>query len=172
MVTIAACETAAGLKKDLSHASNAASDAASSLDGSTPKHYAPVTFSGEPDIRVRIAKAVTKKEIGGPTNIVVRPTQTSPASKSKVMKAPVTITSSAAGIAVVDAVAVRQTWPVGTDLEIAPSEGAPGETAPAPTAQPLRMDKQRFPGTLTIRQGSKEASTRFDVIAAMPLETY
>jgi stage II sporulation protein D len=170
MVAIAACETADGVRKDVSMASVAARDAVSTADP-TPaaKRYEPVTFTSEPDIRVRIAKAVTKKEIAGPVSLLVRPVTTSPAAKGQMMKSPVTITTSAAGIVVADGSGARKTWPVGTDLEVLPSEGAEGSEE---QAQLLKMDKQRYPGFLTIRQGSKDASTRFDVIATMPIESY
>jgi SpoIID/LytB domain protein len=169
MVAIAACETAEGFKRDVSQASAGASEAAPSVGAPAPKYYAPAKFDSEPDIRVRIAKGVTKKEIGGPERLLVRPVQTSSSAKSQMMKGPVTITTSAAGIVVVDGAGTRATWPVGTDLEVMLSEGSvQGNDTPPP---PLRMDKQRIPGFLTIRQG-KDATTRFDVIATMPIETY
>jgi stage II sporulation protein D len=168
MVAIAACETAQGVRKDVTIASAAAQDAVTE-PAPALKRFEPVTFSSEPDIRVRIAKAVTKKEIGGPASVLVRPVTTSPAAKGQVMKSPVTITTSAAGVAVVDGGGARKTWPVGTDLEVLPSEGAEGAEEPL---QLLRMDKAKYPGFLTIRQGSKDASTRFDVIATMPIEMY
>ena len=170
MVAIAACETADGVKKDVSIASSSVHDAVTNIDATpAPKHYAPVTFASEPDIRVRIAKAVTKKDIGGPASLLVRPVTTSPAAKSQVMKSPVTVTASAAGIVVADGAGARKTWPVGTDLEFLPSERAQGTNEPS---QSMKIDKQRYPGFFTVRQGSKDASTRFDVIATMQIENY
>src|SRR5437016_11369504 len=138
MVAIAACETAEGFKRDVSQASGTVGGVVASPGKPATKYYAPAKFDSEPDIRVRIAKGVTKKEIGGPERVLVRPVQTSSSSKSQMMKGPVTITTSAAGITVVDGGGTRASWAAGTDLEVMPEEGAT-QSSDAPAA-PLRMD--------------------------------
>src|SRR5262245_22200052 len=81
MVAIAACETAEGLKKDVS--SLTVRDSTPPTSTPAPRYYAPARFESEPDIRVRIAKGVTKKEVGRPEQILVRPVQTSSSALSQ-----------------------------------------------------------------------------------------
>jgi SpoIID/LytB domain protein len=154
------CETVNGVQQDLNPPASPSPALVKKLD--------PITFATEPDIRVRVAKGAVKKEVGGPATVIVRPVQTSSAAKSKVLKTPLTITTGPTGVTVVDGTHATSQWVFGTDLEVL-TEGAPGSER---TAQSIKVDKQAYPGYITIKGGWSEAPTRFDIIVTMPLETY
>jgi hypothetical protein len=125
-----------------------------------------VSFKNEPDVRVRVAKGVTKKVVKGPPQLVARQVATS--GKKLVLKTPITVTTGPDGISVVDGAGGTHVWPFGSDLELLVSEGDPL----APAAQSLNVEGAKFPGFLTVRPQWNEAPGKFDLVATMPIETY
>jgi len=74
-----------------------------------------VVFKSEPEIRVRIARGASGKKVSGPPKIVVRQTGTS--GKSKILKTPLTVSTSSTGIEVTEAGGAKHLWPHGVYLE-------------------------------------------------------
>ncbi|HYE63446.1 MAG TPA: SpoIID/LytB domain-containing protein [Phycisphaerales bacterium] len=153
---LSGCETVSGVAKDL-----------------TPREepvapVAPISYPQEPDLRVRIAKGATKKTISGPARLVAR--QASTTGKSVLLKTPLTVTNTGAGVQIVDGNGGKHTWPHGSDVEIVASEGDP--LAPVAGAQPIKVDTAKVPGFITIKGLWNDTSTHFDVVATMPIEAY
>lgn len=124
----------------------------------------PLSLQAEPMVRVRIAKGARTTKIDGPSALVVRPLGAgAPAS----MAPPLTVASGGSGIRVSDAKGQAKTWPMGSDVEIVPSDSASGRALGS-----IKIDGVPQPGFVTIRANWSEAPEQFDVIATMGIEGY
>jgi stage II sporulation protein D len=129
-----------------------------------------VTFTGEPEIRVRVGGAATARDIDGPAMIVVRPVTTDPALKAVQLKPPLRVTSSAAGVQVADSSKAVTQYPPSVDVEFVPAPRAEGQRGPV--VEFVRVEKVRYPGVVKVSPQWARDPRTFDVIVTMPVETY
>jgi stage II sporulation protein D len=120
----------------------------------------------EPDINVRIRKAVEKVELSGPRLVFV----SEPGAGGGVMlRTPVTITRAGGGVLIAEAGRAGREYPSMVEV----TSGAPRARGVQPTVQ---VDGTPIPGRIRIipRDPEAEATERpaIDVVAAMPVETY
>jgi stage II sporulation protein D len=127
-------------------------------------------FAGEPDMRVRIKRGVTKIEVAGAESVIARAT-TPGTVRPEVFRSPVIITSGAAGITIKPANGPEKSFGIGTDLDIIASDGSlDGSVRPASAT--LVVSGTRYPGFVTIRPQWSSAPGSFDVVASMSVESY
>lgn len=157
---LAACNTFHGLKDDFKSVTNT-----KPVDTSAVGKFA---FTGEPEIRIRIASGVTKRDISGPKDLVVRPASGSKGDPT-VVPGPVTVTSSDKGMVVVHPEG-RVEFPFGSDIEIGPTQmNSDGRAA---GSESLKIGTVRYPGFVTLRPKWSTTAGAFDVIVTMPVESY
>ncbi|CAG0994666.1 hypothetical protein PHYC_02489 [Phycisphaerales bacterium] len=160
IIGLASCNAFRGLKDDIKSATTP-----KPVDTSAVGKFA---FSGEPEVRIRIAAGVTKRDISGPRELVVRPVAGGKGEPT-VVKSPLTVTSSDLGVVVTHA-AGRTEFPFGADIEIGPTRmGADGS---AQGAESLKIGQVRYPGFVTIRPRWSTMPSAFDAIVTMPVESY
>lgn len=125
-----------------------------------------VTVAGvgarEPDIRVRIKTRVPLVTLAGPRTLSLRPVGTT---TPILISGPVSLTISPRGFVTRDAAGSTREWGPGVDLD-AQSVGEDPDRAT------LIVDGSAYPGTLALRGKWREAGLAFDVISALPMETY
>ncbi len=117
-----------------------------------------VRILAEPDMRVRVRRAVEQVEIGGARRIML-----SAGDERALLTGPIVVRPGASGMVVIDAAGATHSVPAWRDLNLTPADPRlPGGAAPA-----LEIDGGRFPGALRIIGGAT-----LDVINLVPLETY
>jgi len=161
MAGVPACETMKGLADRVTPSPAATGDMAG--------------FRSEPDIRVRIVRGAAEKEISGPARLLVRSASAGSTVDAKIVPSPVTVTSGAKGVRVVDGKGGVTEWGFGAEVEIMPAgspEASAADGALAGASESMKLDGKRFVGFLTIRPAWGEAPERFDVVATMGVESY
>lgn len=133
--------------------------------GTAPKK---VTFAKEPDIRVKVARGVTSREVDQPAKVVVRVAGGGhPEVKPQLFSTPLTITCNSQGI-LVQAAGTQRRFPPGIDVDVAPSDGKSDAASP----EWVRVSGVKYPGFITVRPQWNTDPARLDIIATMPLEAY
>jgi stage II sporulation protein D len=160
---LAACQTWEGVKEDVRSVREAVGDARKEPE---PTHAAPgeigkLAFSHEPDIRVRVAAGVDRREIAGFERLEMRPVGSAKGSLL-VVPSPVSVRSTPQGIRISHAEGENGFAP-GVNVEITGAEGRRGS---------LVVGGTLYPGTVIIAPDWAKAPERFDVVIAMPIETY
>ncbi|MFG0282994.1 MAG: SpoIID/LytB domain-containing protein [Phycisphaerales bacterium JB039] len=120
---------------------------------------APVPILSEPNMRVRVRRALEQAEISGARRIMLVAGE-----QRALLNAPVVATAAGGGVTFTDAIGQRVTVPASRDAELVPADPRVGP-APEPA---LELDGARFPGRLRFLA----TGPRLDVINLVPLETY
>jgi stage II sporulation protein D len=116
----------------------------------------------EPDIRVRIKTRVPGINLAGPRTLSFRPVGMS---TPVLIQTPVAVSISPRGLVTRDPSGSTREWGPGVDLDVQ----AVGEP---PDRSNLFVDGTAYPGTLALRGKWRESGLAFDVISALPMETY
>ena len=117
----------------------------------------------EPQIRVRIRTRVVTAVIAAPQTISVRAEGT--ALGAQILRAPISLAIGSKGLITTDGEGNIREWGPSVDLEL---QAAAGDADRAS----MVVDGVAFPGRLTVRGKWREAGKGFDVISALPMETY
>jgi hypothetical protein len=116
----------------------------------------------EPEIRVRIRTRVPGVTLAGPRTLSFRPVGTT---TPVLVQTPIAVTISPRGFVTRDPAGSTREWGPGVDLDLQ----AVGED---PDRVVLVVDGTSYPGTLALRGKWRESGLAFDVISALPMETY
>lgn len=134
-------------------------------------------FKEQPDIRVRVSKAVANAEIAGPSRVVARQVGASVGSPVT-LSTPLRVSSSNKGIALRDSAGNVKEFGFGNDIELVPlaasvqSESRSLNAGAITAQQSLSVNGTAYPGVVMIRSKWSTAPTTFDVIIDMGIETY
>jgi len=152
-LAVPGCETVDGIRRD------------TGID----RPSAGVKFAAEPNIRVRVMKDLSKVTIGGPGMIVVRPLG---GAAAQGVQGPLQVEASNLGTSVRNGLGQTKTYPLGTTVELLPSQMAGQPVAGRATAgESMVVGDTAYPGVVQLRpKGSGVPS--FDVVMDMPIESY
>lgn len=154
-MSLAGCETVGGVVKDVK-----------SLGGRPKTGESFRAFTSEPDIRIRVVRDASSTELSGPSQLIVRPVASTGSNSTAILTTPVKISSASEGVKTVDGLGRSRTWGAGVDVEFLTS------ASPTQSAESVMVGASSYPGYVTIKPRWVDAPARFDVIVAMPLETY
>jgi len=130
------------------------------------------SFRSEPDIRVRIRKDASTVTLGSVLttggSVVLRPLR---GGAPVTMPAPITLSATRDGFAAVGPGGARQQFGYGVDLEVLSSTPNVGGAAAARVGS-LRVDGVPHDAVLRVLGAWSEGGERFNVVAAMEVETY
>lgn len=146
---VSGCETVEGISRDVGIGNSAAT----------------VTFPTEPDIRVRVMRDQTHLDVAGPRTIVVRPLGGAAAES---VQSPVSIGVSPLGLVVQDGGGRSKTYPMGTTLELLPTQPTAGK---ATVGESMMLGGKPYPGVVQLKPKAGAVSS-FDVVMDMPIELY
>ena len=118
-----------------------------------------------PDIRVRVLKDQKHLDVGGPRTIVVRPLG---GASAESVQSPLGVDVSALGLVLRDASGQSKTFPMGTTLELLPTQPTHGQ---ATVGESMLLGGKPYPGVVQLKSKSG-AVPSFDVVMDMPLELY
>jgi stage II sporulation protein D len=122
-----------------------------------------VSAPTEPNVRVRIRTRVNTAVIAAPQTISVRAEGTSLG--AQILRAPISIAIGDEGLITTDGAGVVREWGLSVDLDL---QAAAGDADRAS----MVVDGVAYPGRLTVRGKWREAGKGFDIISALPMETY
>lgn len=129
------------------------------------------TFASEPEVRVRVAGGVTKKQIEGPGRMVLRVVSNDPAQRPRQVPSPVTVVSGPNGIEITDGSKAAHRFPFGTDVEIAGADaGANGKLTSG--SESVKVGGVSYPGFVVIHPAWSTNPGSYDIVVSMPVESY